>query len=119
MGTDDEVLDWVRRDAETALHPSCTCRMGVEDDSVLDPRTIRVHGIDGLRVVDRGIDRYITNGNTERQLRQLGRRRAGGLFRQLLDADLALKGSSSSTDRSRLVLEQLIVGLSSQAAEVQ
>ena len=61
--TDDEVLDWVRRDAETALHPSCTCRMGIEADSVLDPETMRVHGISGLRVVDAASMRYITNGN--------------------------------------------------------
>jgi choline dehydrogenase len=63
VGTDDEILDWVRRDAETALHPSCTCRMGVEDDDVLDPATMRVHGVDGLRVVDAASMRYITNGN--------------------------------------------------------
>jgi choline dehydrogenase len=61
--TDDEVLDWVRRDAETALHPSCTCRMGTEDDSVLDPMSMRVHGVDGLRVIDAASMRYITNGN--------------------------------------------------------
>ena len=45
--TDDEILDWVRRDAETALHPSCTARMGVDEESVLDPLTMRVHGLDG------------------------------------------------------------------------
>ena len=38
--TDDEILDWVRRDAETALHPSCTCAMG----TVVDPATMRVYG---------------------------------------------------------------------------
>ncbi len=36
--TDQEILDWVAKDAETALHPSCTARMGVDDQSVLDPR---------------------------------------------------------------------------------
>jgi choline dehydrogenase len=61
--SDEEILQWVRRDAETALHPSCTCRMGTEDSSVLDPATMRVHGIDGLRVVDAASMRYITNGN--------------------------------------------------------
>jgi choline dehydrogenase len=61
--TDEEILDWVRRDAETALHPSCTCRMGLDDMSVLDPGTMRVHGVDGLRVVDAASMRYITNGN--------------------------------------------------------
>src|SRR6185503_16235831 len=44
--TDEQVLDWVRRDGETALHPSCTCRMGVDDLSVLDPLTMKVHGLE-------------------------------------------------------------------------
>jgi len=61
--TDDEILDWVARDAETALHPSCTTRMGVDGDSVIDPLTMRVHGIDGLRVVDASSMPYVTNGN--------------------------------------------------------
>ena len=50
--TDEQILDWVGRDAETALHPSCTCRMGTDELSVVDPATMRVHGVDGLRVVD-------------------------------------------------------------------
>ena len=61
--TDDEIRDWVARDAETALHPSCTARMGTDDDSVLDPLTMRVHGLDGLRVVDASAMPYVTNGN--------------------------------------------------------
>ena len=61
--TDDQILDWVRRDGETALHPSCTARMGVDDESVVDPRSMRVHGLDGLRVVDASVFPYITNGN--------------------------------------------------------
>ncbi|MDQ1456931.1 MAG: choline dehydrogenase [Actinomycetota bacterium] len=61
--TDEEIVDWVARDAETALHPSCTCRMGTDETSVLDPSTMRVHGLDGLRVVDAASMRYITNGN--------------------------------------------------------
>ncbi len=62
--TDDEILEWVRKDGETALHPSCTCRMGAEDDdSVLDPLSMKVWGVDGLRVVDASAMRYVTNGN--------------------------------------------------------
>jgi len=61
--TDEEIIDWVARDAETALHPSCTCRMGVDEMSVLDPETMRVHGLDGLRVVDASVFPYVTNGN--------------------------------------------------------
>ena len=37
VGTDEEILDWVRKDAETALHPSCTAKMGTDDMSVTDP----------------------------------------------------------------------------------
>ena len=61
--TDEEILEWVRRDAETALHPSCTCRMGTDARSVVDPLTMRVHGLDGLRVVDASVFPYVTNGN--------------------------------------------------------
>jgi len=60
---DEAVLDWVRRDAETALHPSCTARMGTDDLGVLDPASLRVHGTDGLRVVDASSMPSITNGN--------------------------------------------------------
>ncbi|HEX4148933.1 MAG TPA: DNA polymerase III subunit delta [Pirellulales bacterium] len=51
----------------------------------------------------------------ESQLKQLGRGRAGNLYRWLLEADLALKGTSSSATRSRIVLEQLISRLSTAA----
>ncbi|WP_327086873.1 choline dehydrogenase [Nonomuraea sp. NBC_01738] len=61
--TDEEILEWVRRDGETALHPSCTARMGVDELSVLDPETMRVHGVEGLRVVDASAMPYVTNGN--------------------------------------------------------
>ena len=63
VATDEEILDWVARDAETALHPSCTCRMGTGEDSVIDPGTMKVHGLEGLRVVDASSMPYITNGN--------------------------------------------------------
>jgi choline dehydrogenase len=61
--TDSEILSWVARDAETALHPSCTCRMGTDGLSVVDPDSMRVHGVDGLRVVDASVFPYVTNGN--------------------------------------------------------
>ncbi len=58
-----EVLEWVRRDAETALHPSCTAKLGTGEGSVVDPRTMAVHGLQGLRVVDASVMPYVTNGN--------------------------------------------------------
>jgi choline dehydrogenase len=63
VSTDEEILDWVARDAETALHPSCTCRMGTDEMSVVDPLTMKVHGLEGIRVVDASVMRYVTNGN--------------------------------------------------------
>ena len=63
IATGEEILEWVRTDGETALHPSCTCRMGTDDMSVVDPVTMRVHGVGGLRVVDASAMRHVTNGN--------------------------------------------------------
>ncbi|MCW2931388.1 MAG: choline dehydrogenase, partial [Actinomycetia bacterium] len=63
VSTEEEVLEWVTRDAETALHPSCTCAMGTGELSVTDPLSLKVHGVDGLRVVDASVFPYVTNGN--------------------------------------------------------
>ena len=60
---DEAVLEWVRADAETALHPSCTARMGTDAMGVVDPTTMRVHGTQGLRVVDASVMPTLTNGN--------------------------------------------------------
>jgi choline dehydrogenase len=61
--SDDEILDWVGSDAETALHPSCTARMGTDDMAVVDPSTMSVHGLEGLRVVDASVFPFVTNAN--------------------------------------------------------
>ncbi|HET7726941.1 MAG TPA: choline dehydrogenase [Candidatus Limnocylindrales bacterium] len=61
--TPEQVLEWVARDAETALHPSCTARMGTGPTDVTDPRTMGVHGVEGLRIVDASVFPYVTNGN--------------------------------------------------------
>ena len=61
--TEEEILAWVAKDAETALHPSCTTKMGTDAMAVTDPGSLRVHGLDGLRVVDASVMPYVTNGN--------------------------------------------------------
>jgi choline dehydrogenase len=61
--TDEQILDWVARDAETGLHPSCTAKMGTGDDAVLDPSSLCVWGMEGLRVVDASSMPHITNAN--------------------------------------------------------
>jgi choline dehydrogenase len=61
--TDEEILQWVASEGETAYHPSCTCKMGTDDMSVTDPLTMKVHGLEGLHVVDASVMPYVTNGN--------------------------------------------------------
>ena len=61
--TDRAILDWVKSDAETALHPCGTAKMGCDSMSVVDPKTMEVHGMSGLRVVDASVLPSITNGN--------------------------------------------------------
>ena len=65
VDTDEEIIDWIRRDAETALHPSCTAKMGPAWDpmAVVDPDTMRVHGTEGLYVVDASVMPEVSNGN--------------------------------------------------------
>jgi choline dehydrogenase len=63
VASDEQILDWVAKDAETALHPSCTAKMGTGDQAVIDPLTMGVHGVEGLRVVDASVFPYVTNGN--------------------------------------------------------
>jgi choline dehydrogenase len=60
--TDEEILDFVAREGESAYHPSCTCAMGTHDMAVTDPE-LKVHGVEGLRVVDASVMPYVTNGN--------------------------------------------------------
>ena len=62
--TDAEIIAWVRENVESAYHPSCTCKIGSDDDpmAVLDSEC-RVRGIQNLRVVDSSIFPTITNGN--------------------------------------------------------
>lgn len=61
--TDAELLEAARNYSQTIYHPTSTCKMGVDADAVVDPE-LRVHGLDGLRVVDASIMPEIVSGNT-------------------------------------------------------
>jgi choline dehydrogenase len=61
--TDAEMDAWIRETAQTIYHPVGTCKMGVDDNAVVDPQ-LRVRGVDGLRVADASIMPTLVGGNT-------------------------------------------------------
>ncbi len=63
IASDDELLAWVKNNAETTYHPVGTCKMGSDPMAVVDDQ-LRVHGIQGLRVADASIMPTLTSGNT-------------------------------------------------------
>ena len=62
VDSDEDILDFIAREGESAYHPSCTCKMGYDDMAVVNAE-LKVHNIEGLRVVDASVMPYITNGN--------------------------------------------------------
>ena len=62
--TDEELAHYVRGHFTTLFHPTSTCRMGTDDLSVTDPATMKVHGMEGIRVVDASAIPIIVSGNT-------------------------------------------------------
>ena len=61
--TDEQLADGIRQIGATIFHPVGTCKMGSDGTAVVDDR-LRVHGIQGLRVIDASIMPRITSGNT-------------------------------------------------------
>ncbi len=63
VSSDADWLAFCRESGETVFHPTSTCRMGVEDSSVVDPR-LRMRGLAGLRVIDASVMPSVVSGNT-------------------------------------------------------
>ncbi len=61
--SDDELLDYAKRNGNTVYHASCTCMMGPQANCVVDSE-LRVHGIEGLRVIDASVMPSVTSTNT-------------------------------------------------------
>ena len=61
--TDEQLLDAARNISQTIYHPTSTCKMGQDPQSVVDDR-LRVHGIKALRIADASVMPAIVSGNT-------------------------------------------------------
>lgn len=88
--TDEQIRDWVRAHAETIYHPAGTCKMGVDEMAVVDPR-LRVRGVEHLRVVDASIMPTLVGGNTNAPTSMIAERGAAMILR-----DSAASASFSS-----------------------
>ena len=60
--SDDEIDQWIKQNAITAHHPSCTCPMGIGEEAVLDPE-LKVRGVENLRVIDAASMPDLVSGN--------------------------------------------------------
>lgn len=70
---DDDLAQFARRAVSGMAHPVGTCRMGSDDNAVVDP-SLRVRGVDGLRVIDASIMPNLTSGNTNAPVMALASR---------------------------------------------
>ena len=75
LRTDDELLDFARKNGSSIYHQSCTCRMGTDDRAVVDER-LRVRGLQGLRVADCSIMPFVIAGNTNAPAMMIGEKAA-------------------------------------------
>ena len=80
--SDEDMLSHCRNNGLSLLHAVGTCRMGVDDAAVVDPR-LRVHGIDGLRVADASIMPRIVTGNTNAASIMIGEKAAAIILEDL------------------------------------
>ena len=61
--SDDELLDYARHNGSTCYHASCTCMMGQHAMAVVNDE-LKVHGVEGLRVIDASVMPAVTSTNT-------------------------------------------------------
>ncbi len=62
--SDEDYRDFLRRKCDNIYHPVGTCKMGIDDMAVVAPDSLRVHGLEGVRVVDASIMPTLIGGNT-------------------------------------------------------
>ena len=95
LQSDEQLAAWVRQAGESAYHPVGTCKMGVDAMAVVDPR-LRVHGLQGLRVIDASIMPTLVGGNTNQPATMIGEKGAAMILED------AVPGRLSPPQGSRL-----------------
>jgi choline dehydrogenase len=90
----DELRDWVRGNVDTMFHPAATCAMGGGEESVCDP-SLRVRGVDALRVVDASVFPAVTRGNTNGPTIAVAERAADLVRGQVAAASVPIARSST------------------------
>ena len=73
FSSDEDIMQFIRDKAETLYHPSGTCKMGFDQESVVD-KNLKVHGIKGLRIADASIMPTLVSGNTNAVCMMIGER---------------------------------------------
>ncbi|WP_436701794.1 GMC family oxidoreductase [Nocardioides sp. BYT-33-1] len=73
--SDEQIRDYIRRWGKTDYHPVGSCKMGIDELAVVDPQ-LRVHGLEGLRVIDSSIMPTIISGNTQAPSMMIGEKGA-------------------------------------------
>ena len=81
LESDTAIIEHIKKGLETVYHPVGTCKMGNDDMSVVSD-TLKVHGIDGLRVVDASIMPTIISGNTNAAAIMIGEKAADMIMGQ-------------------------------------
>jgi choline dehydrogenase len=75
VASDEQLMDHARSSGSTVFHPTSTCKMGMDPMAVVDPE-LRVHGMQGLRVVDASIMPTVISGNTNAATIMIGEKAA-------------------------------------------
>jgi choline dehydrogenase len=82
--SDEAIGDFIRGHCTTLYHPTSTCRMGTDRLAVVDP-TLRVHGLEGLRVADAGVFPTMVSGNTNAPTIMIAERAAAFIASGVMD----------------------------------
>ncbi len=99
--SDHDIANMLRRKIETAYHPSCTCRMGYDDLAVIDSQ-FKVHGIEGIRVIDASSMPCIVSANLNAPTQMMAARAADFILlkKPLLPIDLQYENKSANEHQS-------------------